>query len=167
MSPVTPRRPVGAGRPLPNPPTYAWPLPFPYSTAQWVPPSWTRTVVCGEHFNAVRIGADIGAPALRLLGDSAGPVIAHDIVRAWWFLLPPGPVEPGRWAPGIRLLRPGTPIAVPPARTTTGRDVRWVVTPEHAFLPLEQLRAALTGSPPRRPAGLAHRPPDRTGRPHP
>ncbi|MET9776284.1 hypothetical protein ABZ023_18820 [Streptomyces sp. NPDC006367] len=111
--------------------------------------------------------ADIAAPALRLLGDSAGPVIAHDIVRAWWFLLPPGQVEPGRWAPGIRLLRPGTLIAVPPPHTTTGRDVRWVVTPERGFTRLEHLRAALAGRPPRHSAGLTHRLPDRAARRQP
>jgi hypothetical protein len=165
MPPVTPRRPVvGGGRFRQDPPSYTWPLPLPYSKAQWVPPSWTRTVACGDFFHAVRVRADIAAPALQLLGNNAGPVIAHDIIRAYWFLLPPGPVEPGRWAPGIRLLRPGTPIAVPPPHTTTGRDVRWVVTPEHDFTPLGQLRAALTGRPPGHSAGLAHRPPVKTAR---
>ncbi|MFF7097779.1 hypothetical protein ACFY9A_36155 [Streptomyces rubradiris] len=164
MTPVTPRRPAVGGRRLPDPPAYTWPVPLPYSTAQWVPPSWTRTVACGEHFHAVRVRADIAAPALQLLGHGAGPVLAYDTVRAWWFLVPPGPVEPGLWAPGIRLLRPGTPIAVPPPYTTTGRDVRWIVTPEHDFTPLEQLRAVLTARPSRRSAGLAHRPPVKAAR---
>jgi hypothetical protein len=113
------------------------------------------------------VRADIAAPTLQLLGNNAGPVIAHDIVRAWWFLLPAGPVEPGRWAPGIRLLRPGTPIAVPPPHTTTGRDVRWVVTPERGLTRLEHLRAALAGRPPRHSANLAQRPPGRAPRRRP
>ncbi|MER7223358.1 hypothetical protein [Streptomyces rubradiris] len=109
--------------------------------------------------------ADIGAPALQLLGDNAGAVLAHDTIRAWWVLLPPGPAEPGLWAPGIRLLRPGTPIAVPPPHTTTRRDVRWVVPPERGFTSLEQLRAALDGKPSRHSAGLPHRPPLKAARP--
>lgn len=165
MTAMSPRWPAtGTGHLLVYPPYNSWRLSMADSTQQWVPQSRTVTVACGPYFHAVRVQADIAAPALRLLGSDCGPVLAHDTIRAWWFLLSPGPVEPSLWAPGIRLLRPGTRIAVPPRRTTAGRDVRWVVTPGNTFTPLGQLRAALAGTPrphPADPVGLADRPRDR------
>ncbi|MCZ0984452.1 LuxR C-terminal-related transcriptional regulator [Streptomyces diastatochromogenes] len=112
----------------------------------WLPHSRTVPVPCGTYFDAVRMPADIAAPVLRRLGSGTGPVLANDVTRVWWFLLPRGEAEPGLWAPGVRLLRRGTVIGVPPREVTGGKDVHWVVTPGTQTTSADRLRAALNAA---------------------
>ncbi|MGC4916341.1 helix-turn-helix transcriptional regulator [Streptomyces albogriseolus] len=90
--------------------------------------------------------ADIAAPVLRHLGRGTGPVLANDVTRVWWFLLPLGKAEPGLWAPGVRVLRRGTIIGIPPREVTGGKDVHWVVTPGTQTTSADRLRAALNAA---------------------
>lgn len=109
----------------------------------WLPRSRTVPVPCGRYFDAVRMPADIAAPVLRRLGSGSGPVLANDVTRVWWGLLPLGEAEPGRWAPGVRVLRRGTLIGIPPREVTGGKDVHWVVTPGAHTTSANRLREAL------------------------
>ncbi|MFH8257660.1 helix-turn-helix transcriptional regulator [Streptomyces roseolus] len=87
--------------------------------------------------------ADIAAPVLRRLSNGTGPVLANDVTRVWWYLLPLGEAEPGLWAAGVRVLRRGTVIGIPPREVTGGKDVHWVVTPGIHTTSATRLREAL------------------------
>ncbi|CAL9587821.1 hypothetical protein SUDANB106_05178 [Streptomyces sp. enrichment culture] len=139
------RRTAAAGLRLMDPPTRGWPFATRGSAQPWIPRDRTVAVACGRYFDAVRVRADIAAPALQRLGSRTGPILANDITHVWWFLLmPPDQIQHGPWSPGIRALRPGTRIGVPPLHITTGRDVHRVVAPGHGVTSPEQLREALT-----------------------
>ncbi|MGZ2358478.1 LuxR C-terminal-related transcriptional regulator [Streptomyces sp. 372A] len=90
--------------------------------------------------------ADVAGPVLRRLGTGTGPALANDVTRVWWFLLPLGQAEPGLWAPGVRVLRRGTIIGIPPREVTRGKDVYWVVTPRTQTNSADRLRAALNAA---------------------
>ncbi|MFE0774189.1 hypothetical protein [Streptomyces sp. NPDC058861] len=87
--------------------------------------------------------ADIATAVLQHLGTPTGPVLANDVTRTWWFLLPRGEAAPGQWMPGVRLLRRGTVIGIPPREVTTGKDVRWVTAPGMQITSADRLREAL------------------------
>ncbi|MET9778929.1 hypothetical protein ABZ023_32550 [Streptomyces sp. NPDC006367] len=140
------RRTATAAPRLPRPPAPGWPFPEPGSAQPWIPYDRTVAVECGRHFDAVRVRADIATPALQRLGSRTGPVLANDITRVWWFLLAPGNVQHGLWSPGVRVLRPGTRIGIPPLHITTGKDVRWVVAPGHGATSPDRLHEALTAA---------------------
>ncbi|MEE1930666.1 hypothetical protein V1J52_21150 [Streptomyces sp. TRM 70351] len=138
-----PRLPPTAAHRLTGPPTHAWPFAAPGPAHPWIPHDRTVAIACGRYFDAVRVRADIAAPALRRLGSRTGPILANDITRIWWFLLTPGKIKHGLWSPGVRVLRPGTRIGIPPLHITTGKDVRWVIAPGHGDTTPDQLYESL------------------------
>ncbi|MFD5483933.1 helix-turn-helix transcriptional regulator [Streptomyces virginiae] len=111
--------------------------------------------VCGEDFDAVRVTADLAAPALAALGPCTGPVLANHTTRTWVFLVPPGSALPGRWTLGVRVMPRGTAIGIPPIGVTGGRDIHWAVPPGQGVTYADDLKRILTGPLP--PTASAHR----------
>ncbi|MFG2210472.1 hypothetical protein [Streptomyces sp. NPDC048638] len=115
----------------------------------WVPRVQTQQMPCGAHFDAVRAPAVEAERAHHILGAHSGPLLANFYTKTWYFLLEPGLVTPQSWAVrGTRLMRTGVLIAIPPASTTHGRDVRWVVLPEQGRTDPHALHQALEGRTP-------------------
>ncbi|MFJ3921650.1 hypothetical protein [Streptomyces sp. NPDC090022] len=125
----------------------------------WMPTNGeTVRRACGEDFDAVRVTADLAAPALAALGPGQGPVLANNTTKTWVFLVPPGSAPPGRWALGVRVMPRGAAIGIPPIGRTGGRDVHWAVPPGRGVTYVEDLKRILTGSlPPAAPARRAGR----------
>ncbi|MFI1204864.1 hypothetical protein ACH4VR_36465 [Streptomyces sp. NPDC020883] len=116
----------------------------------WVP-STTISIPCGVYFDVVRVSADLGAGALRLLGEDVGPVLANPLARVVYFIFDLGIIPPGSWAvQGTCLMRPNARISIPPAGVMAGKDVHWVVPPsgETWALDPDDLKEALAGRQP-------------------
>ncbi|MFD3945185.1 hypothetical protein [Streptomyces sp. NPDC058579] len=100
---------------------------------------------CGEDFDAVRVTADLAAPALAALGPRTGPVLANHTTRTWVFLVPPDSAPPGRWTLGVRVMPCGAAIGIPPIGATGGRDIHWAVPPGRGVTYADYLKRILTG----------------------
>ncbi|MFE1378161.1 hypothetical protein ACFW6S_04275 [Streptomyces sp. NPDC058740] len=100
---------------------------------------------CGEDFDAVRVTADLAAPALAALGARTGPVLANHTTQTWMFLVPPGSAPPGRWTLGVRVMPRGATIGIPPIGRTGGRDIHWAVPPGRGVTYADDLKRILTG----------------------
>ncbi|MFK0154346.1 LuxR C-terminal-related transcriptional regulator [Streptomyces sp. NPDC090493] len=112
----------------------------------WVPLTRIIQVPCGEHFDAIRVGASEAQRAHKVLGPASGPVLACAYTQTWHFLLDPGAAVHAVWnAPGTRALRCGTLLGIPPVCVTRGRDVRWIVPPGRGTTDPAALYHALTG----------------------
>ncbi|RLU82483.1 hypothetical protein CTZ27_29565 [Streptomyces griseocarneus] len=112
----------------------------------WVPDDCVRSVPADAHWHAVRVPFADGQHALRALGTSIGPVIASKLAGHVTFLLNLHSL-PSWNVIGTRLLRPGTMVEIPPAATTQGPDVHWLVLPGRGTTDPKTLQAALTGAP--------------------
>ncbi|MDT0321882.1 hypothetical protein [Streptomyces millisiae] len=113
----------------------------------WVPERQIRAVLCGTYFDAIRVTPDLVRDVQRRLGYDIGPVVNSAYAGTWHFLIPLLPGASPAWdVKGSRLLRRGTPLALPPANVTTSRDLRWVVSPKKPLTCPRALREALTGT---------------------
>ncbi|MFG3037243.1 hypothetical protein ACGFYZ_10100 [Streptomyces sp. NPDC048330] len=129
-------------------------LPGGWDTPHWMPTNGeTVRRACGEDFDAVRVTADLAAPALAALGPRTGPVLANHTTRTWVFLVPLGAAPPGRWTLGVRVMPRGAAIGIPPIGATGGRDIHWAVPPGQGVTHADDLKRILTGPlPPAAPA---------------
>ncbi|WP_327268054.1 hypothetical protein OG233_06870 [Streptomyces sp. NBC_01218] len=137
--------------------TYTRSIPSSWETPHWMPTNGeTVRRACGEDFDAVRVTADLAAPALAALGPRTGPVLANHTTRTWVFLVPPGSAPPGRWTLGVRVMPRGAVIGIPPIGATGGRDIHWAVPPGQGVTYADDLNRILTGPlPPTAPARRA------------
>ena len=129
-------------------------VPGDWETPHWMPTNGeTVRRSCGADFDAIRVAADLAAPALAALGPYTGPVLANHTTRTWVFLVPPGSAPPGRWALGVRVMPRGAAIGIPPIGATGGRDIHWAVPPGQGTTYADDLKRILTGPlPPSAPA---------------
>ncbi|MEU0059424.1 hypothetical protein [Streptomyces sp. NPDC006334] len=72
-----------------------------------------RIVAAGGWWDAVRVPLDLGADALRHLGDETGAVIADGFSGRLYWLIPPGSAA-GWELPRVRVLGRGRHVAIPP-----------------------------------------------------
>lgn len=114
-----------------------------YAIPDWVPRGRPMPVICGVHFDAIRVPEDLGPLALQQLGQRSGPVVANRFAAFWAFLIECDSAS--LWeVPRTRLLRPGTLLALPPLNAPEGRDMHWAVSPDADWPDLQDLRQALT-----------------------
>ncbi|WP_338895474.1 hypothetical protein WBG99_06935 [Streptomyces sp. TG1A-60] len=106
-----------------------------------------RTVLAGRWWNAVRVPVVLGAPALKSLADESGAVIKDGYGGILYWLIPPGAATDWRLT-GVQVLGPGSHVAVPPLRRTSGPGLFWRVplSREHYWTDPERLRTALTAA---------------------
>lgn len=89
-----------------------------------------RTVPAGRWWNAVRVPADLGALALKSLGDESGAVIKDGYGGIMYWLVPPGDAAAWR-LPDVQVLGRGSHVVVPPLRRTAGPGLYWRVPLTH------------------------------------
>lgn len=124
------------------------PPPNPFLLPAWVPQSHVASLTAGDFFEAVRVLLPYGEHTLRRLsslGMDIGPVVASRYTMHMTFLLEPDSV-PSWDVPGSRLLPHGARVEIPPAQTTVGKDIRWVVLPGGPATDPHHLRHALADS---------------------
>jgi hypothetical protein len=106
-----------------------------------------RTVPAGRWWNAVRVPLALGTPALMSLGDDTGAVIKDGYGKILYWLIPPG--DAGDWRlPDVQVLGPGSHVAVPPLRRTSGPGLYWRVplSRDRYWTDSELLRQALSAA---------------------
>ncbi|WP_324618135.1 hypothetical protein [Streptomyces sp. RTd22] len=121
----------------------------PRTPAPWTPPrgSDVEMAKVGPHWDVLRAPADIGEPALELLGDASGAVIADYGLMYW--LIPAGHAQHWRGLPQVQALgvhgTEVTYVGVPPADWRAGPRLHWRVPvgPERYLTDAARLREAL------------------------
>ncbi|MEW1700824.1 hypothetical protein [Streptomyces sp. NPDC091278] len=104
------------------------------------------SMACGARFDAVRVVAERG---VRLAGavlaaGGRGPVLADPYSGSWHVFTDPGTMADGPWSgAGMRLLRAGTRLKVPPLDATRGGDLYWYVQHGIGITSARQLTVAL------------------------
>ncbi|ATM24622.1 hypothetical protein SMD44_p10123 (plasmid) [Streptomyces alboflavus] len=116
---------------------------------RWIRSGTVSSVPNGEFFRAVRVPH---ADALRALQADLGlwraRVICGNASSHMLFLFPPGTSRDGWDIPGIRFLRDGARVEVPPLGAIHGPDIHWLTPPHrHQDVDPARLRAAFTGTP--------------------
>jgi len=87
-----------------------------------------RLVAAGEWWDAVRVPLALGDEALGHLGDQAGAVIKDGYGSCLYWLISPGAAVDWHLAQ-VKVLGPGSHVAVPPLHRVTGPGLYWYVPP--------------------------------------
>ncbi|MET7698717.1 hypothetical protein [Streptomyces sp. NPDC005485] len=98
---------------------------------RWMQPSThqVRLMAAGEWWDAVRVPLTLGNTALEHLGDQTGAVIKDGYGSCLYWLISPG--DPAEWhLAQVKVLGPGSHVAVPPLHRVTGPGLYWQV-PRH------------------------------------
>ncbi|WP_369232638.1 hypothetical protein AB5J56_11735 [Streptomyces sp. R21] len=87
-----------------------------------------RLVAAGEWWDAVRVPLTLGNKALEHLGDRTGAVIKDGFGSCLYWLIRPGTAADWNLAQ-VKVLGPGSHVAVPPLHRVTGPGLYWQVPP--------------------------------------
>ncbi|MFH8367011.1 hypothetical protein [Streptomyces sp. NPDC018031] len=108
-------------------------------TGRWVPPEESTAQRAGRWWDAVRVPASLGGPALDQLGEKSGPVIIDGSGSLLYWLVEPGSAT-GWHIPQVQVLgdtdREVAFVGVPSRYATRGRDLHWhrPVPPDGKYL---------------------------------
>lgn len=95
-------------------------------------PVWLPSIgiglVCSDDFEAVTVPGFIGAPALRLLGDRSGAVLANDPDGTLTWFLAPGAAA-GWDLPRVCRFVPGSPVTMPAPDVPCTWWLHWRIRP--------------------------------------